>query len=363
MSNRVYNFAAGPAMLPTEVMERARDEFLDFQGMGASVIEISHRSKEFGAVLDKTDSLLRELAGIPEDYEILYVHGGAQMQFSAIPLNLLDRKPAHKAAYVETGNFARLARKEAERFGKITVAASSEDTDFDRIPAFDVSTLDPDTSYLHITSNNTIFGTRWPQFPDAGDIPLVADMTSELLSRELDVNRFGVIFAGLQKNLGPSGMATVIIRKDLLGMALPHTPGLLDYSMLAKNHSMTNTANTFAIYMMGLVLEWLKEQGGVSAIEKINARKAGLLYSAIDESDLYLGTAQPDSRSHMNVTFNLANPELEKAFLDEALQHRLYALKGHRLVGGIRASIYNAMPLSGCQALVDFMQDFERRNG
>jgi phosphoserine aminotransferase len=363
MSNRVYNFGAGPAMLPTEVMERARDEFLDFQGMGASVIEISHRSKEFGAVLDKTDALLRELAGIPEEYEILYVHGGAQMQFSAIPLNLLDRNPAHKAAYVETGNFATLARKEAQRFGNITVAASSEDTNFNRIPDFDASSLDSDTSYLHITSNNTIFGTRWQQFPDAGDIPLVADMTSELLSRELDIRRFGVIFAGLQKNLGPSGMATVIIRKDLLGKALPHTPGLLDYSVYAKNHSMSNTANTFAIYMMGLVLEWLKKEGGVGAIEKLNARKAELLYDVIDSSDLYLGTAETDSRSHMNVTFNLANPDLEKAFLDEALQNGLYALKGHRLVGGIRASIYNAMPLAGCEALTGFMQDFERRNG
>ncbi|MEX1198118.1 MAG: 3-phosphoserine/phosphohydroxythreonine transaminase [Pseudohongiellaceae bacterium] len=362
MSNRVYNFGAGPAMLPTEVMEQAREEFLDYQGMGASIIEISHRSKEFGAVLDKTDHRLRELAGIPDDYEILYVHGGAQMQFSAIPLNLLDHNPAHKAAYVETGNFARLARKEAERFGNITVAATSEDTNFNRIPDFNASSLDPDTSYLHITSNNTIFGTRWQQFPDAGDIPLVADMTSELLSRELDIRRFGVIFAGLQKNLGPSGMATVIIRKDLLGKALPHTPGLLDYSVYAKNHSMSNTANTFAIYMMGLVLDWLKEQGGVSAIERVNAEKAALLYNVIDNSELYLGTAQEDSRSHMNVTFNLANPELEKAFLDEALQHDLYALKGHRLVGGIRASIYNAMPLAGCQALADFMQDFERRS-
>ncbi len=363
MSNRVYNFGAGPAMLPTEVMEKARDEFLDFQGMGASVIEISHRSKEFGTVLDRTDELLRELAGIPDDYEILYVHGGAQMQFSAIPLNLLDRNPAHKAAYVETGNFARLARKEAERFGDIRVVASSEDTHFDRIPAFDPTTLDPDTSYLHITSNNTIFGTRWQQFPDTGDIPLVADMTSELLSRELDVRRFGVIFAGLQKNLGPSGLATVIIRKDLLGKALPHTPGLLDYSVYAKNHSMSNTANTFAIYMMGLVLEWLKAQGGVGAIEKINADKAQLLYDVIDNSDLYLGTARTESRSHMNVTFNLSHPELEKAFLEEALQKGLYALKGHRLVGGIRASIYNAMPMEGCRALADFMQDFERRNG
>ena len=361
--NRVFNFGAGPAMLPTSVMEKARDEFLDFQGMGASLIEISHRSKEFGAVLDETDSLFRELSGLPEDYELLYVHGGAQMQFSAVPLNLLGLNPAHKAAYVETGNFAALARKEAQRFGNITVAASSEGTSFDRIPDFDPTAVDSDSSYVHITSNNTIFGTRWNRFPDTGDIPLVADMTSELLSRELDYRRFGIIFAGLQKNLGPSGLAVVIVRKDLLGHALPHTPSLLDYANYAKNHSMSNTNNTFAIYMMNLVLKWLKDQGGVSAIEKLNAQKAKLIYDAIDADDFYIGSAHADHRSHMNVTFNLANSELDKPFLDEALKQGLYALKGHRLVGGIRASIYNAMPLEGCQQLVDFMKDFSRRNG
>lgn len=363
MTKRVYNFGAGPAMLPDEVMEKAREEFTDFRGMGASIIEISHRSSEFGEVLDQTDSLFRELAGLPDDYELLYVHGGAQMQFSAVPLNLLDLNPAHKAAYVETGNFAQLARKEAQRFGNVSVAASSEDTQFDRIPVLDTQALDPDNSYVHITSNNTIFGTRWNRFPDTGDIPLVADMTSELLSRELDYRRFGVIFAGLQKNLGPSGLAAVLIRRDLLGHALPHTPGLLDYSVYAKNHSMSNTANTFAIYMMGLVLQWLKDQGGVSVIEKRNAEKAQLLYDLIDSNDFYRGTAHPEHRSEMNVTFNLADSSLEKAFLDEALQHDLYALKGHRLVGGIRASIYNAMPMAGCRALADFMQDFARRHG
>ncbi len=360
---RVYNFGAGPAMLPETVMEQARDEFLDFQGMGASVIEISHRSKEFGAVLDNTDSLFRELSGLPDDYELLYVHGGAQMQFSAVPLNLMDRHPAHKAAYVETGNFARLARKEAERFGNARVVASSEDSNFDHIPELDPSGLDADTSYVHITSNNTIFGTRWQQFPDTGDIPLVADMTSELLSRELDIRRFGVIFAGLQKNLGPSGMAVVLIRKDLLGKALPHTPSLLNYETYAKNHSMSNTINTFAVYLMGLTLQWLKDQGGVAAIEKINDRKAKLLYELIDQNDFYTGSAQAGHRSTMNVTFNLADSELDSVFLDEAQKEGLYALKGHRLVGGIRASIYNAMPLAGCQALADFMQDFARRHG
>lgn len=360
---RVFNFGAGPAMLPTSVMERARDEFLDFQGMGAGLIEISHRCKEFDAVIDKTDALFKELSGIPDNYKILYVHGGAQMQFSAIPLNLLNLKPAHKAAYVDSGNFAMLARKEASRYGNVICAATSEATNFDRIPAFDPKTLDADTSYVHITSNNTIFGTRWNQFPNTGSIPLVADMTSELLSRKLDYNQFGVIFAGLQKNLGPAGMALVLIREDLLGHALPYTPSLLDYSVYAKNHSLYNTNNTFAIYMMMLVLEWLKEQGGVDAIEVQNEKKAKLIYDAIDSTDFYIGSAHKDHRSVMNVTFNIAKPELTDTFVSEANKQGLYALKGHRLVGGIRASIYNAMPVEGCQKLVDFMKDFEKRNG
>ncbi|MDT8427795.1 MAG: 3-phosphoserine/phosphohydroxythreonine transaminase [Pseudomonadales bacterium] len=360
---RVYNFGAGPAMLPDAVMEKAQQEFLDFNGMGASIIEISHRSPEFDAVLNRTDELFRELSGLPEDYEILYVHGGAQMQFSAVPLNLLGLKAAHKAAYVESGNFAQLARKEASRFGNITIAASSEDTNFDHIPAFDPAALDPETSYVHITANNTIFGTRWQQFPDTGSIPLVADMTSELLSRRFDYRQFGIVFAGLQKNLGPSGLAVVLIRKDLLGHALPITPSLLDYANYAKNHSLTNTNNTFAMYMMGLMLQWLKDEGGVEHIEALNEKKANLLYDIIDSSDFYIGSAQKAHRSRMNVTFTLAKPELEGRFVKEALAEGLYALKGHRLVGGIRASIYNAMPLAGCAKLGEFMREFERVNG
>ena len=360
---RVFNFGAGPAMLPTSVMEKARDEFLNFKDLGAGLIEISHRSKEFDAVINRTDELFRELSGLPDNFKILYVHGGAQMQFSAIPMNLIGRNPAHKAAYLETGNFASLARKEASRYGNITVAATSEATNFDRIPDFNPASLDADTSYVHLTSNNTIFGTRWNQFPDTGDIPLVADMTSELLSRQLDYNKFGAIFAGLQKNLGPAGMALVLMREDLLGNALPYTPSLLDYSIYEKSHSLQNTNNTFAIYMMCLVLEWLKEQGGVAAIEAINEKKAALLYEAIDSTDFYIGSAHKADRSVMNVTFNIADPELSAAFLSEADKLGLYALKGHRLVGGIRASIYNAMPIEGCAALVEFMKDFERRNG
>lgn len=360
---RVYNFGAGPAMLPLPVLEKARDEFLDWNGLGMSVIEVSHRSAEFEALLTETDTLLRELAGLPDNFDILYVHGSAQMQFAAIPLNLMPLNSAHKAAFIESGHWTVLARKEAARYGNAVTVASSEASNFNHIPDYDVSTLDADTSYVHITSNNTLFGTRWNDFPDTGDIPLVADMTSELMSRVIDYNQFGLVFAGLQKNLGPSGMAAVMIRKDLIGHAMPQTPNLLNYDTYAKNHSMPNTINTFGVYMMNLVLKWLKDQGGVPAIEKINAQKAQLIYDAIDATDFYRGAAQKAHRSHMNITFTLADSALDKAFLSEAEARGLYALKGHRVVGGMRASIYNAMPLAGCQALVDFMQDFERRHG
>ena len=360
---RVYNFSAGPAMLPTSVMEKARDEFLDYRNMGAGVIEISHRSPEFDEVLDRTDALLKELAGIPSNYRILYVHGGAQMQFSAVPLNILGLKPALQAAYVETGQWAVKARKEAARYGKALSVASSEASNFNHIPEFDPDTVDPASSYVYITSNNTLFGTRWQQFPDTGDIPLVADMTSEFLSRRMDISKFGIIFAGLQKNLGPAGLALVIVREDLLGHALPFTPALLDYKVYAENHSMANTNNTFAIYMMSLVLEWLKAEGGVDVLEERNERKAALIYDVIDNSDFYYGTAREDSRSIMNVTFTLPDEELLGRFVRESEAAGLYALRGHRAVGGARASIYNAMPVEGCQALADFMRAFEKRNG
>lgn len=356
--SRVYNFGAGPAMLPLPVMERAQKEFLDFANLGAGLIEISHRSKEFEAVLDATDALMVELANIPANYKILYVHGGAQLQFSAIPLNLINRLPAKKAAYIESGNFAKLAAKEAARYGTIVTAASSASNNYDRVPEFDTTKLGSDISYVHITSNNTLYGTRWNQFPDTGAIPLVADMTSELMSRKIDVSRFGIIYAGLQKNLGPSGLACVIVRDDLLDYALPETPNLLNYKTYAEQHSLANTNNTFAIYMMKLVLEWLRDEGGVTAIEKQNEKKAKLLYDVIDSSEFYLGFSHPDHRSTMNVTFNLANNELLEDFLKGADARGLYALKGHRAVGGARASIYNAMPVAGCQALADYMQEY-----
>ncbi len=360
---RVFNFGAGPAMLPLEVMEKVQAEFLDYKGMGASIIEISHRSKEFDDVINRCDELVTELANIPSNYKVLYVHGGAQMQFSAVPLNLINRNPAKKAAFVLTGTWAEKASKEAARYGKSVNIASSADKNFSYIPSYDSSMLEADCSYLHIVSNNTLFGTRWHEFPETGDIPLVADMTSEFMSRKIDISKFGIIFAGLQKNLGPAGLALVIIREDLLDHALDQTPGLLNYSTYAKEHSLANTNNTFAIYMMSLVMEWLKKQGGVEALEPRNEAKAKIIYDAIDRSDFYIGAAHPDHRSIMNVTFNLAKDELLDDFLTQAEARGLYALKGHRVVGGARASIYNAMPEEGCQALADFMAEFEKANG
>ncbi len=360
-TNRVYNFGAGPAMLPEAVMRRAREEFLDYRGIGASVIEISHRSRDFMDIVEACDKLLGELAGIPDNYRILYAHGGAQMQFSAVPMNLIARKTQRKAAYVVSGNFANMAASEAARYGEIDTSRNSAESNFDRIPEFDAHAVDADSSYVHITSNNTIYGTRWNEIPDTGNIPLVADMTSEFLSRELDISRFGVVYASLQKNLGPSGLALVIVREDLLDHALPETPGLLNYRNCADKHSLANTINTFAVYMMKLVLEWLRDEGGVEAMERRNAEKAAILYEAVDGGDFYVGNAYAPHRSQMNVTFNLAAGDLLDAFLREAESSGLYALKGHRKVGGARASIYNAMPSEGCRALADFMRDFERR--
>lgn len=361
MTNRVFNFGAGPATLPASVLEQVQQEFLDYKGIGASVIEISHRSPDFMEIIDASYVLFRELAGIPENYRILYVHGGAQMQFSAIPLNLINRNPARKASYVISGYFAQLALKEAAPHGDIDTSCSSADSGFDRIPDFRAEAVDSDSSYIHITSNNTIYGTRWNEFPDTGGIPLVADMTSELMSRKIDFDQFGVIYASLQKNLGPSGLSVVIIREDLLDHALPETPGLLCYRTCADKHSLANTMNTFAIYLMRLVLEWLRDEGGVSAFEQRNAKKSAMLYEVVDQSDFYLGTTYLPHRSHMNVTFNLAENDLLDAFLQEAQANGLYALKGHRSVGGVRASIYNAMPVEGCKALANFMQHFERQ--
>ncbi|NOY14414.1 MAG: 3-phosphoserine/phosphohydroxythreonine transaminase, partial [Deltaproteobacteria bacterium] len=358
MAGKVYNFGAGPAMLPEPVMQKIQREWLDFQGMGVSIIEISHRSGEFVTLLEEAQTLFRELTGLPDNYRVLFIHGGARMQFSALPLNLAGCKPGKKCLYFDTGNFARLAAKDAEDFCNVKIVASSESTGYDRIPDFDPAVFTDDVSYVHMTGNNTIYGTRWNQFPETGEVPLVADMTSEILSRQIDYSRFGVVYAGMQKNLGPSGMAMVIIREDLLGYAAPQTPLLLNYTRAAKDNSLTNTINTFAVYTTKLVLEWLKEQGGVAAIEKLNEEKSRKLYQVIDAADFYRGVAHADHRSTMNVSFTLPSAELEEKFLKEAAAEHLYALKGHRNVGGIRASIYNPMPLAGVEKLAGFMLDF-----
>ena len=361
--SQVYNFGAGPAMLPVPVMERVQKEWFDFQGLGVSVIEVSHRAKQFEKVLVDAQNRFRQLTNLPDNYKILFVHGGARMQFAALPLNLADRSPSKKCLYVESGNFAKLAHKDAKPFGDIRVIASSAQTNYDRIPAVTTEMVDQDAAYLHVTGNNTLYGSRWQTFPETGSVPLIVDQTSEMLSRVLDFSRFGCVYAGLQKNLGPSGTAIVVIREDLLEYASAQTPTLLNYKVCAADNSLTNTANTFAIYVTGLVLEWLQEQGGVAAIEKVNEQKAKILYDLIDGGDYYRGVILPECRGTMNVSFNLATPELEEKFLKEAGALGLYALQGHRSVGGIRASIYNAMPLAGVEILAGFMKEFERKNG
>ncbi len=363
MSQQVYNFGAGPAMLPVEVMQQIQQELLDYQGMGVSVIEISHRCEQFVEILNSAQQLFRELTGLPDNYRILFMHGGARMQFAAVPLNLAGRVASRKALYCETGNFAKLAAKDAAPFAAVKTISSSVETGYDRIPQLSAKGIDQDAAYLHITSNNTLYGTRWNLFPQTGSVPLVADMTSELLSRQIDFSQFGLIFAGLQKNLGPSGMAMVIVREDLLAYAGEQVPLLLNYKQCAGDNSLTNTTNTFAIYVIHLALEWLKKQGGIAAIEKTNERKAASLYQLLDSSDFYRGVAHPEHRSTMNVTFRLPNEQLEERFASEAEQAGLYALAGHRSVGGIRASIYNPMPVAGVKALVGFMREFARVNG
>lgn len=362
-NGRIYNFSPGPAMLPDAVMVRIKEELLNYGGLGASVIEISHRSKDFMAIVDGATSLFRELAGLPADYSVLFVAGGGRMQFSAVPLNLIGRSPSRKALYVETGVFSANAIKDAAAYGDIRVLATSRPTGFDRIPEVDPQAVDQDAAYVHITTNNTVYGSRWNVFPDTGRVPLVGDSTSEILSRVIDYSRFGVIYAGLQKNLGPSGTAVVVIRKDLLGQALPVTPFLLNYASLDKANSLANTPSTFNIYVTWRVLQWLKEQGGVAAIEAVNNAKAKLVYDVIDASSFYRGVVQPAHRSTMNITFHLPTEELLGQFLKGALKEGLYALKGYRDVGGVRASMYNAMPLEGAQTLAAYMREFERTNG
>ncbi|MBF0307952.1 MAG: 3-phosphoserine/phosphohydroxythreonine transaminase [Magnetococcales bacterium] len=358
---RVYNFSAGPAVLPVPVLERARNEMLDYQGSGMSVMEMSHRSKVYMAIIAEAEALLRELMGIPANYKVLFLQGGATLQFAMVPMNLVADSTT-PVDYILTGMWAQKAAKEAAKFAKVQVAASSESTNFNRIPQQAELNLDPKACYVHMTSNNTIFGTEFNYVPETGDVPLVADMSSNILSRPVDVSRYGILYAGAQKNLGPSGVTVVIIRDDLVGRTAAKLPTMMDYKPQVENGSMLNTPPTYAIYILGLVLQWVKEAGGVAAIEARNIRKANRLYQAIDSSSFYRNPNEPESRSRMNVPFTLAKPDLEKTFLAEAKVAGLVTLEGHRSVGGMRASIYNAMPEEGVEALVAFMQDFEKRH-
>ncbi len=356
--NRVYNFAAGPSMMPEEALQTAAREMLDYRGTGMSVMEMSHRSAMYQEIFDETEALVRELMGVPENYSVLFLQGGATGQFAAIPLNLLSRS----ADYIDSGNFAHGALTEAQKYGAVRCVASSRDENYVSIPAWNPADFDPEADYFYITTNNTIFGTRYASLPETGAVPLVADMSSNILSEVYDVSRFGVIYAGAQKNIGPAGLTLVIVRKDLLGRARKDCPKILNWTVMDEKGSMLNTPPTYAIYMAGLCMKWLKKQGGVAAIEKVNIEKSSLLYALLDESAFYRPKAAPASRSRMNVTFTTPSPELDAKFVKEAASQGLVSLKGHRLTGGIRASIYNAMPMEGVRALADFMKKFEMEN-
>jgi phosphoserine aminotransferase len=357
----IYNFSAGPAVLPHPVLARARDELLDWHGSGMSVMEMSHRGKEFISIAEQAEADLRELMGIPSDYHVLFLQGGATSQFAMVPMNLLRGRA--QADYVNTGAWSKKAIGEAKRYCSVNVAASSEATKFTTVPPQDTWKLDPAAAYVHYTPNETIGGVEFDWIPVSGEVPLVADMSSTILSRPVDVSRFGLIYAGAQKNIGPAGLTVVIVRKDLVGETLAGTPSMFDYQQHADNGSMLNTPPTYGWYLAGLVFQWLKEQGGLEAMADINQRKAGKLYAAIDASDFYHCPVDVECRSRMNVPFTLADASLDADFLAGAKAAGLVSLKGHRSVGGMRASIYNAMPEAGVAALVDYMKEFERARG
>lgn len=361
MTERIFNFSAGPAVLPLPVLEEAQRDLLALPGVGMSIMEISHRSKTFDEIIAHAESGLRELMGIPDNYHVLFLQGGASLQFSMVPMNLLIQGTS--ADYIVTGSWSKKAVKEAKRVGKVNVAATTEETNFSRIPRQDELKLDNGAAYVHITTNNTIFGTQWKTEPSVGDVPLIADASSDILSGPIPVEKYGIIYAGAQKNIGPSGVTLVIIRKDLLDLIPDGLHTMLDYRTHVENKSLYNTPNTFGIYIISLVCKWLQEKGGLAAMKSENEAKAKMLYDAIDASDFYRGHADADSRSLMNVTFRLASEELEKQFVKEATAAGLDGLKGHRSVGGIRASIYNAFPREGVEALVSFMKEFESKNG
>ena len=354
--NRVYNFAPGPSMLATEVLEKVQKDLLCYGSTGMSVMEMSHRSKMYLEIFEKTVADFKDVMGVPEGYKVMFLQGGATAMFSAVPLNLMQ---GGKADYIDSGNFAHNALVEAQKYGEVNVAGSSREDNYTYIPDY---TLSPDARYVHITTNNTIYGTRDDHVPDTGDIPLVADMSSNILSEVYDVSKFGVIYAGAQKNVAPAGVVILVVREDLLGHELPITPKVMSFKKMADADSMLNTPNCFGIYVAGLTFEWLKKQGGVAAIEKVNIEKANLLYDFLDNSKLFRGTAQEKYRSRMNVTFVTGDADKDAAFVKEATARGLVNLKGHRIVGGMRASIYNAMPVEGVKALVEFMKEFEMNN-
>ncbi|WP_068830658.1 3-phosphoserine/phosphohydroxythreonine transaminase [Pseudomonas sp. BMS12] len=361
MSKRAHNFCAGPAALPTAVLQRAQAEMLDWQGRGLSVMEMSHRSDEYVAIAEKAEQDLRDLLGVPSDYKVLFLQGGASQQFAEIPLNLLPEDGV--ADYIETGIWSKKAIEEGRRYGNVNVAASAKGYDYFAIPGQNEWQLSKDAAYVHYASNETIGGLQFDWVPEVDDTPLVVDMSSDILSREIDVSRFGLIYAGAQKNIGPSGLVVAIVREDLLGRARSACPTMLNYKVAADNGSMYNTPATYSWYLSGLVFEWLKEQGGVAAMEQRNKAKKDLLYKAIDGSDFYSNPIQSSARSWMNVPFRLADEKLDKAFLEGAEARGLLNLKGHRSVGGMRASIYNATGLDAVEALVAYMAEFEKERG
>jgi phosphoserine aminotransferase len=358
---RICNFSAGPAVLPVDVLEEAQRELLSLPGVGMSILEISHRSKTFDDIIQGCEADMRTLAGIPSNYKVLFLQGGASLQFSMVPMNLLP--PGGSADYVVTGVWGQKAVKEAKKVGAVKIAGSTEADKFASVPKQQDLTLDPHAAYVHMTSNNTIYGTEWHWLPETGNVPLVSDASSDIFSRPIDVPKHALIYAGAQKNLAPAGVTIVIVREDLLKRSPPTLHTMLNYAVHAENQSLYNTPPVFAIYIMRLVMTWLLKNGGLDAVEKKNVRKADKLYAEIDRTGFYRGHAKSDARSRMNVTFRLPSEELEKKFATDATAAGLDGLKGHRSVGGIRASIYNAFPEAGVDALVDFMKEFERKNG
>ncbi|MFY9620431.1 MAG: 3-phosphoserine/phosphohydroxythreonine transaminase [Pyrinomonadaceae bacterium] len=361
MTERIFNFSAGPAIIPVPVLEEAQRDMLSLPGVGMSVMEISHRSKTFDEIVDGAENGLRELLNIPKGYAVLFLQGGASLQFTMVPMNFLSLDGS--ADYIVTGSWGQKAVKEAQLFGSVDTAANMADGGFTRVPTQDELQLNPSAAYVHFTSNETIEGVEFKTEPEAGEVPLVADMSSNILSKPIPVEKYGLIYAGAQKNMGPSGVTLVVIREDLLPRVREGLATMLDYNTHVKNKSLYNTPNTWGIYILNLVCKWLKGKGGLAGMQQENDAKAGLIYDAIDATEFYRGHADPDSRSAMNVTFRLPSEDLEKKFANEATAQGLDGLKGHRSVGGIRASIYNAFPKEGCEALVEFMKEFEKKNG